>query len=176
VRRRLFNLAAAVSLLLFVAVAVLAVRSLGFGISDSVARYQPPWYAYVDSVDGKLLLDFKLLDPLAAHRPPRWHVDSKRARNYQPSDAPWFNVAGLATRHVPRSAARADSRTYLHLPGWLLLPLTAALPAVSVRRFIRVRHWRTRGNCPGCGYDLRATPERCPECGTVPHASVKTAV
>jgi hypothetical protein len=51
-------------------------------------------------------------------------------------------------------------------PHGLLVALTAALPlSMVIRRF---RRRRAPGCCMTCGYDLRATPDRCPECGAVP--------
>ena len=54
------------------------------------------------------------------------------------------------------------------VPYWLAAAIFAVLPAIHVRR--RLLLWRTRarrlaGLCPRCGYDLRASPGRCPECG-----------
>jgi hypothetical protein len=51
-------------------------------------------------------------------------------------------------------------------PYWsIILPAAIAPAARAARRFRRRRAIRP-GLCPMCGYDLRATPDRCPECGT----------
>src|SRR5687768_13279187 len=55
----------------------------------------------------------------------------------------------------------------LSLPFSWLLVLTAILPACFIATFIshRRRLRAQSGLCRICGYDLRATPGRCPECG-----------
>ena len=58
------------------------------------------------------------------------------------------------------------SRTLI-VPCWALLLVFGVLPATWYVRRRRVRHRRLAGLCPSCGYDLRATPGRCPECGAV---------
>ena len=52
------------------------------------------------------------------------------------------------------------------VPDWFLVLLLGLAPAIGFHR-ARQRARRLRnGFCPHCGYDLRATPDRCPECGT----------
>lgn len=49
---------------------------------------------------------------------------------------------------------------------WLLLPLISSPLAANIAmRYRRYRLLRC-GHCPTCGYDLRASTNRCPECGT----------
>lgn len=50
------------------------------------------------------------------------------------------------------------------IPLWMIAVPLAVLPAVWVA--VRMRS-KPAGRCRNCGYDLRATPDRCPECGHV---------
>lgn len=65
-----------------------------------------------------------------------------------------------------RSAA-GRSWTSVHIPLMYLVLLTGVLPLIRYRplRSIRRRLRLNQGLCAECGYDLVASPQRCPECG-----------
>jgi hypothetical protein len=60
------------------------------------------------------------------------------------------------------------AHTYqLQVAGWLLIVM-GSFPLLwwAFKAAVRKRA-RAFGRCSNCGYDLRATPDRCPECGTL---------
>ncbi len=79
-----------------------------------------------------------------------------------------------AARILPHPLGSAQTPTMYNAqsqftaPHWAVVAAAALLPAAYVAHRWRSRRRARPGECAKCGYDLRATPDRCPECGAVP--------
>ncbi|HZN64831.1 MAG TPA: hypothetical protein VFB66_05985 [Tepidisphaeraceae bacterium] len=78
-------------------------------------------------------------------------------------------AAVVRTRNQPPLAPPSPwGSNFLIFAGQVVASASGFVAVIPVMRR-RGRAARLKaGQCPACGYDLRATPERCPECGAAP--------
>jgi hypothetical protein len=186
-RRFILNAATALSLLLCVGVAGLWVRS--YWTADSLVRNQK-WQTQtgddlvsrwrdmnVWSSRGRLMAASHVgympsqADPIPPH--PSWKLSHQESFDSPATDTMWHRLGLLCVHeHYADMKYGVHYDTYtLGMPDWLTSLVLSLLPLLRLIRHLRGRSLVLSGHCPHCGYDLRATPGRCPECGNVPAAA-----
>jgi hypothetical protein len=74
---------------------------------------------------------------------------------------------GFASARIDYTLDGKQVRQALYMPHWFVAALFGFMPAIMFWELLR-RRPLAPGSCAACGYDLRATPDRCPECGAIP--------
>src|SRR3954468_22797401 len=173
--RRLFTLLSALSLLLCAATLALWVRS--YWVGEAIYREGPSYRLAVLSSRGQCSAFRTTYPASAANGPTRWKYSDRgmwaqvtqRPGLYRadPAVRCYGPIAGFGMFDKPAGpTSRGAATREVFFPYWSLVLLTAAGPAAWYARRRRRLRSRSLGLCPACGYDLRATPDRCPECGT----------
>jgi hypothetical protein len=186
-KRRLFNLAAAVSLVMMLATVALWVRS--YFVLDRVAfrcaSESPTSLTFLRGSSNRGAIFLRRFDVAVTggSPPPTYRVedglliDVGRNGHWTKGDpergqsrlrevfAFSWHDATYARRPL-RDLTQSERDRGVTFPDWVVLLLAALAPALWWRVHRTQRQRRRAGRCESCGYDLRATPERCPECGT----------
>ena len=173
-KRHLSNFLTGLSLLLCAAVVVLWLRS--YWVSDAVLFANASAEHGMQSMSGT----WALAQTNASHTRPTLRWDRFDAGGISPweSGSPLSlpNRLGFGYRStvMPTGKLRLPDATDVVVPAvlvtrmvliplWLPAVLLALLPAARLYRRVRPRYGS--GQCRACGYDLRASPDKCPECG-----------
>jgi predicted RNA-binding Zn-ribbon protein involved in translation (DUF1610 family) len=110
------------------------------------------WLALVVAIGVSIATDWSVYWRLAGHgtdADPFWDLALSNGE---------FRLASLHSDYIVRHGS---------LPSWapFLLTFVGLMARVVWRRMRRESRLAADGMCLTCGYDLRATPDRCPECG-----------
>ena len=102
-------------------------------------------------------------------RPTPYLLDTNPPRQLRSSYG-FDGFKNFYTRWKPRlfSSKASDGTpwTQLAIPLWIPTLIFAVYPAYRLLPFHRRRKRKRLGLCLKCGYDLRASKDICPECGT----------
>jgi hypothetical protein len=186
--------AALFSILVLSALVPLNIRGFACGFSKSTSFRESGgegedgssyWVGYIP---GRLMLTSEQFDSaypneLPAGTPPEtsghteWFCREEKAVQTSeswPDPTTYRTMWGFAimTEPVEMSSHSREHFRALILPPWLALASGMVPTGILVFWLIRRRQSKLPGQCATCGYDLRGTPQRCPECGTIAPVAV----
>ena len=174
VKRRLLNLLSGLSLVLWVGVAGLWAASyfctIGYrSFSQDSSR---SWTTDIETVRGGFQRRQDIRSPY-----PFEVVGGFKGKGK--SSPPWMGATcfgfGKST-FTYRWGSFLATRNVVAMPwypAFFAVSVSTYVLVATIRRNRRGAARRQRGECLCCGYDLRATPDRCPECGTVPRPPIE---
>jgi hypothetical protein len=160
VKRRLFRILAVTSLVLGLTVSALSVRS--FWLYDGLFA----GHLALESGRGKIGLKYVSPFPYYDNRLLVWETGDAMPIHYD--RIPLFKLQ----RHIA-PAQSGEPWWRWNWQFWMPTWLVAIVFFLASYGWSRSTHRPAPGLCPICGYDLRATPDRCPECGTIPAKPIK---
>ena len=139
-KQRFLTVFSAISLLLLIGATVLCISSF---VSDSF-RHMNVWGHQVGVMSSEGIMAV--------------NISGNHPNNFQ------WQLLGFQFAHYSGNLSGIPAVWNVVVPHWFLFVATSLLPALWIRNHRR-RHARL-GICSRCGYDVRATPDRCPEYGT----------
>jgi hypothetical protein len=161
--RRLFNLAAAVSLVMMLALAGLWVWS--YFAAPTLTRTALEPFPFPPTRSESALWCYRGYVFL--------RTDRFRDLSFKSGDPDAIRESARALSGVHFFLGRG----YAPQPGvYIPVAVFATCTIMVVLVMWRTARRRAAGVCTVCGYDLRATPDRCPECGTPSTGSGQASV
>src|SRR2546421_11729734 len=93
-------------------------------------------------------------------RPPSWTPPSKQAKYV-------VDRWGFRVGEIPQSGTWGRVHVWaIAIPAWGWVLFFGMLPTARGILALRRKRVKDGDSCRTCGYDLRESKERCPECGT----------
>jgi hypothetical protein len=163
---RLFKVLTAISLAVCVGIAIAQYRGSAdlFTYASSPSANGQRWFQ-LTTCQSRLSVEWYIVS-INTMRDSRY---VPVARGFQPASEFYMQLS-LATFSSPRGRIIDTQLFFWSISIWWTIVSTSVLLAIQVLLWLKSKR-PSRDHCVSCGYDLRATPDRCPECGRVtPHS------
>ena len=147
-----------------------------------------PWPFLISVLPGSIHLDVHYDHPTTSGPWGDWHLILRPLPpgvSHDPAEVSRL-LTHFSVKWQPTPPPRGKMAGYdatvmfrLEFPHWFLLTLVLVAFGgwwwwLRGRRAALRKHRIRAGECGQCGYDMRGTPERCPECGTQDTGSIVT--